>query len=129
MHYATPMSYDLDLSSGNHYVIRHGSDQFYLLDELSALQCDRAHRWVNALAVDPRPAAWLLATVHSGSPRAVPPGGFFSKLLDAALHADQGNLQLIGEGFPAVAAAVSIYHQIPRGVELLGWLLETEEHH
>lgn len=46
--------------------------------------------------------------LHARGAGGYPPGNFYKLQIDAALAADQGNLQKIAMGFPEIAIAVSL---------------------
>lgn len=52
---------------------------------------------------------------HGGSD----PGGFMTKLIEAALAADQHNLERLARGFEGVVSAVRLYKEVPGGLEQL----------
>jgi len=47
------------------------------------------------------------------------PGGFTTKLIEAALVADLGNLERLSRGFEGLIAAVQVYKTLPNGVDVL----------
>lgn len=47
------------------------------------------------------------------------PGGFTSKLIEAMLHADEGNLERLSRGFEGLVSAVRVYKELPSGVDIL----------
>lgn len=55
-----------------------------------------------------------------------PPGGFVTKLLEAALYADQGNLTRLGLGFPGLIRAVQMYKFEIGGLQKLRRIASTE---
>ena len=47
------------------------------------------------------------------------PGGFITRIIEAATHADEMNLARLALGFPAIATAVSIFKNTPDGTAAL----------
>lgn len=58
----------------------------------------------------------LFVTGYTGG---VEPGAFMGKLIEAALHADEGNLERLSRGFEGVISAVRVYKNVPHGVDVL----------
>ena len=68
---------------------------------------DRATAAHYVLYVTGQPGSWI------------PPGGFYRRLIDAALHADGENLYRLSLGFPNVGWAVEMFKNNPDGLTLL----------
>jgi hypothetical protein len=66
----------------------------------------------------------------TGDKRAQQPGGFYEKLVEAALGADAQNLAAISLGFPTVATVVHIYKTMDvghRAIEAIAGLVPLPE--
>lgn len=48
-----------------------------------------------------------------------PPGPFLRDLILLLCHADEDNFRRLTRGFPDVATAVSLYKNVPDGIEIL----------
>lgn len=64
-------------------------------------------------------ARWVLFILDGDHERGTQPGGFTTQIIEAATHADEINLAKLSLGFPAVVTAVSMYKNVPDGVETL----------
>lgn len=47
------------------------------------------------------------------------PGGFVTRIIEAATHADRDNMAKLALGFPAIITAVDMYKNKPGGVDVL----------
>ena len=56
---------------------------------------------------------------HFSHPQGAQPGSFTTSLIDAAVHADQGNLARLSLGFPSLVGAVQAATQIIGGIDFL----------
>lgn len=55
----------------------------------------------------------------------ISPGGFVEKLIEAALVADEYNIERLERGFEGLISAVRAYKELPKGVNLLKELAES----
>lgn len=63
-------------------------------------------------------AQYVLFQLH-GDHRGEQPGGFYQKLIEAAVHADIENRQSLGWGFPQLILCITTYKDHPDGIPLL----------
>lgn len=63
---------------------------------------------------DAQHVLWVLSTEGG-----VAPGSFTTKLIEAALIADTGNLERLERGFEGLISAVRAYKELPKGVAVL----------
>lgn len=100
-----------------------------LFELITGMSIEEFERQGGVVAMSDRPialhtitqhdAAHVLYVLSTGEDAAMEPGGFTTKLIEAALSADQSNMERLERGFEGLISAVRAYKELPDGLTLL----------